>query len=137
MPNVNTALRYDPSAEADPYNPADLTRSFKKKDNASFLAEVARRLQSQGPGPAGSAFAPGGVACIGLLGEYGLIGYGIRGAEELVRVDHATSYWSHAFLIASPLSTDEQVNRDPDQSAWIWESTLEPADIFNRFTDRN
>jgi hypothetical protein len=139
MARINTAIRFVPTAASKPQNLFDLTRTFRGRDNAAFLASVARRLKAAAkkPGPAGTVFDPNGIACIGLIGEYGLLTYGIRQAQELIRLDHSPSYWSHAFLITSPLSVDEAVNRDRDRSAWIWESTLEPASIFNHFVDRN
>lgn len=139
MANINTAIRYVPGAKAKPKELVDLTRQFRRRDNADFLAEVAERLGalSKEKGPAGTGFDPGGVACIGLIGEYGLIGYTIRRAQELIRVDHMPSYWSHAFLITGPLSTNAATNRAAGDSAWIWESTLEPATIFNHFVNRN
>jgi len=138
MSNLNTAIRYDPAASVNP-ELHDLTRQFRRRDNAAFLAEVARRLHdaAETPDATGRRIDPGGVACIGLIGEYGLVGYGIRRAEELIRVDGTPSYWSHAFLLHSPLSTDARVNRDRKKSAWLWESTLEPPDAFSRFSDRN
>jgi hypothetical protein len=139
MPNINTAIRFVPGAQGSPANLIDLTKTFRKKDNAAFLAEVAKRMKaaSAKPGPSGTGFDAGTIACVGLMGEYGLIGYGIRCAQEVIRTDHAPSYWSHAFMITSPVDTDEKVNRSAKDSAWIWESTLEPATNFNRFVDRN
>ncbi len=137
MPNVNTILRY---VRGSPVNPelVDLTEPFLRRDNAEFLAEVRTRLSEAAADPVtGAYFDAGGIGCIGLLGEFGLIGYGIRRALEVLRVDHTPSYWSHAFLLAQPLSADAKANRDPRNSPWIWESTLEPATAFNRFTDRN
>ncbi len=138
MTNLNTAIRYDASARSNP-GIVDLTSSFKGRDNASFLAEVAQRLQaaSEQPDASGRRHDPGGVAAIGLIGEYGLLSYGIRRAQELLRVDGTPSYWSHAFLIASPLANTAAGNRSAGSSAWIWESTLEPDTRFSRFSDRN
>jgi len=137
MGNLNTAIRYIPSAGRN-VEVRDLSRKFLRKDNAEFLAAVAADLKGKARKPAyGPYLDPEGRGCIGLIGEYGLIGYTIRRAQELIRVDHAPSYWSHAYLHAGGLSTDARVNRDPARSPWIWESTLEPATLFNRFTDRN
>lgn len=138
MPNLHTAIRYAPGARANP-DLVDLTPAFRGKDNGAFLAEVARRLAAaaQTPDETGRTVDPGGIACIGLTGEYGLVGYGIRRAQELIRVDGSPSYWSHAFLITSPLSQTAPGNRSPRDSAWIWESTLEPGGVFSRFFDRN
>lgn len=135
---INTAVRF--RATGAPKSPvADVTPKFRSADNAAFLAYVAGELAalSKKFGPEEPGFDAGGVGCFGLLGEYGLIGYGIRQAQKLVRVDHLPSCWSHAFLFAQPLSTKATALRDPDTSPFIWESTLEPASLFNKFVDRN
>lgn len=142
MPSINTAIRYIPDDDVDKVVPSgcvDLTDRFRELDNASFLAAVARDLQkwARKRNPGGTRFDPGGVAAIGLLGEYGLLGYGIRRAQELIRVDHTPSFWSHAFLFFTPISTDAARNRDAAASPWIWESSLEPSTIFNHFANRN
>jgi len=138
MGNFNTAIRFLPGAKRAP-TLVDLTRPFLKRDNAQFLARVAQSLDklSHTSWPGGVGVDRGGVACIGLIGEYGLIGYTIRRAQEVIRVDRTPSYWSHAFLAYSPLSTDPGVNRHPKRSGWIWESTLEPAVGFSSFVERN
>ena len=137
MGNLNTAIRYLPSAGRN-VEVRDLSKQFLEKDNAEFLAAVATDLRDKARSAAfGPYLDPEGRGCIGLIGEYGLIGYTIRRAQELIRVDHGPSYWSHAYLHAGGFSTDARVNRDPGRSPWIWESTLEPATLFNRFTDRN
>lgn len=128
MSPINTAIRFDPAAKPNP-RLENLTRAFAKKDNAVFLAEVVRRLGRLEPeGPAGTSLDPGGVAAIGLIGTYGLLGYRLRRAQEVVRLDRGPSYWSHAFLIASPLGAKK--------GTWAWECTLEPAGEFNLFADR-
>lgn len=138
MRDVSSAIRYRPAAKENP-ELVNLTEEFKNRDNADFLAEMAKRLAAKATTlPAdGIGFDRGGIACIGLMGEYGLIGYGIRRAQEIIRVDRTPSYWSHAFLIYTALSESADVNRDPTRSAWIWESTLEPSGPFNHFTVRN
>ena len=139
MATINTALRYLRGETGEPGNLTDLTVEFLRGDNAAFLARVATDLKAlaKKAGPAGTRFAADGVGTIGLIGEYGLIGYGIRRGQEILRVDHTPSHWSHAFLFSSPLSAEPKVNRSPKSSPWLWESTLEPATAFNRFTDRN
>ena len=139
MSNINTAIRFVSKPGSSRRTLIDRTRTFRRQDNAAFLADVSLRLKeaSRKPGPAGAAFDPGGVGCIGLMGEYGLLGYGIRCAQEIIRTDRTPSYWSHAFLVGSGLSEDAETNRSPEHSPWIWESTLEPAARFNRFVDRN
>lgn len=127
MTNVNTALRYMPGATWNE-DLVDLTEAYRDRDNADFLAGVAEALGGlRDRKRAGAVIAKDGVACIGLLGSYGLDGYRLRRAQEAVRFDRMPSYWSHAFLIAGPLSADPEVNRDPERSAWIWESTLRPG----------
>jgi hypothetical protein len=137
MANLNTVSRYFPGRKPDLTTLEDLTDAFRNKDNAAFLAEVAGRLSALRSDPTFGSLFSGGAGCVGLIGEYGLIGYSIRQAEELVRVDNTPSYWSHAYLHYDDLSPDPAVNRNPRGSPWIWESTLEPASLFNHFFDRN
>ncbi len=139
MATINTALRYLRGETGEPGNLTDLTVEFLRGDNAAFLARVATDLKAlaKKAGPGGTRFAADGVGTIGLIGEYGLIGYGIRRGQEILRVDHTPSNWSHAFLFSSPLSAEPKVNRSPKSAPWLWESALEPATAFNRFTDRN
>lgn len=134
MDRLATAIRYDPEATKNP-DLVDLTRPYKRKDNASFLAEVARRLRELAKGPEGTWFR-GGAACIGLLGEYGLAGATMRQAQAVLRVDRSPSHWSGAFLIHDDLAVDPTRNRGR-ASAWVWESTLAPAIPFNYFIERN
>ena len=135
MSTLNTAMRFLPDARPEG-SIEELTRTFRKKDNADFLTEVARRLaQLQTEAP--DAFDPGAVACIGLAGMYGHVGYGLRRAQEVVRIDMAPSYWSHAFLLTSALGDTADKNRTPDQSAWIWECSLEPGAVSTFFHLRN
>jgi hypothetical protein len=139
MPNINTAIRYLQDAVVDSETVVNLSDEFRSRDNASFFARVATELKKKAekPGPAGTQFDPGGIAAIGLSGEFGLIGYTIRRAQELIRVDHTPSNWSHAFLFASALSEDAATMRSQLNSPWIWESSLEPSPVFNRFADLN
>jgi hypothetical protein len=138
MANINTAIRYVAGAERNPLL-VDMTARFRYRDNAEFLAAVARRLRGESARPArgGRRTPPDGVMCIGLIGEYGLVGYGIRTAQEVIRVDRMPSHWSHAFLIASPLSPDPARNRDPRRSPLVWESTLEPPAELNSWVLRD
>ncbi len=136
MDRLSTAIRYVPGVLRNE-RLVDLTDQFRNKDNAAFLAEVAAQLKGLQNSPEGPWFSPGGSACIGLSGAYGLIGSLIRQAQALIRVDRAPSYWSHSFLFYSDLSTEPSTNRDSRRSAWIWESTLEPATPFNHFIERN
>ncbi len=137
MAGIQTALRYDPTQKEPNERLNDLSKEFRSQDNAAFLAEVARRLKKVQVPKGSPPIAKDGVACIGLMGEYGLIGYAIRRGQEILRVDHTPSYWSHAFLLSSPLSEDAAVNRDEKRSPWIWESTLEPASLASSFANRN
>lgn len=138
MMDLNTALRIDPDGQANPQL-HDLTDQVGSGDNAAFLALVAQRLQeaARQRGPASTRIDAGGVACLGLLGAYGLIGYISRQTQEIIRLDRAPSYWSHAFLLVGELATDAAVNRHPERSALLWESSLEPPGAFNYFTYRS
>jgi len=142
MANFHTATRIDPARTANK-NLHDWTDRFFEKDNAEFLAEVARSLKDQtepkaaAKGPKQYVIDAGGVAAIGLIGEYGLTGQTLRRAQEFIRADRSPCYWSHAFLISTPLSAHPAVNRNPRKSAWIWESSLEPAAQFTAFMERN
>jgi hypothetical protein len=98
---------------------------------------VTRRLRAAASGPDGAWFDGGGAGCIGLIGEYGLVGFAIRQAQAVIRVDRTPSYWSHCFLVYGGLSVTPAVNRDPERAAWVWESTLEPVPPFNHFIERN
>src|SRR5262245_4485953 len=136
MAGIQTALRYDPNGARNE-KLVDLTPTFRGRDNAEFLAEVARNLENLGAPDGEPSFPKDGAACIGLMGEYGLIGYAIRRGQEILRVDHTPSHWSHVFLFPGPLSTDPAAIRDESRSPWIWESTLEPASLSNSFVNRN
>jgi hypothetical protein len=138
MTDLNTALRVNPDATQNPML-TDLTEDFRRRDNAAFLARVAELLrQAAGAeGPGGTRIHPGGVACVGLLGEYGLAGYSMRKAQEVIRLDRTPSYWSQAFLLVGNLSDDPAVNRSASRSALLWESSLEPPGALNYFTWRS
>ena len=74
--------------------------------------------------------------CVGLIGQYGLVSYTLRQAQRLIRLDRTASYWSHAFLVRDALSDNPSVNRNPLQSPWIQESTLDPSPAFSSFVER-
>jgi len=134
--NINTAIRYVPDADPNP-NLHDLTTAFAAQDNAAFLSAVARGLKQVARAPKTSGlFDSSGIGCIGLIGEYGPVPYGIRRAQELIRTDRTASYWSHSFLVASALSVNPNENRNPARAPWIWESSLEPTDSFTNFARR-
>ncbi len=136
MSNINTAIRYVPDARPNE-RLSDLTAAYAQQDNAAVLAEAVRRLKTlateQGTP---RLFDTAGIGCIGLIGEYGPVGYGIRRAQEVIRVDRTPSYWSHAFVIATALSESAEQNRDLTQAAWIWESSLDPTGSFTNFAGR-
>lgn len=137
MATLNTAVRYLASGRIVNPKLYDVTKTFQKKDNASFLAMVSAEISrlSKGMVANRAGFASGAVACIGLTGEYGMVGYRLRRAQEVVRLDRTPSYWSHAFLIRNPLSTKAQLNKDGRRSPWILESTLDPAEGFSAFME--
>jgi hypothetical protein len=84
---------------------------------AESTPEPARELQ----------VAPDGVVAIGLLGQYGQLGYALRRAQEVIRIDRSPSYWSHAFLFLDPISKDASRNRDPATAPRVLEATLHPG----------
>lgn len=131
-------------------------KAYARRDNAEFLADVAARLARwKGPAPRDEAasqpsqraskkrqaaaaaepaaapepleIARDGVLAIGLLGQYGPLGYALRRAQEVIRVDRTPSHWSHAFLFLDPLSLDPAQNRDPVRSPRLLEATLHPG----------
>jgi hypothetical protein len=134
MTNINTAVRYLPGAAPNP-NIHDLSEEFRRKDNASFLAYVAGQIQKVAPNPAG--LSASSVAAIGLIGEYGLLGYGVRRAQEIIRLDRGPSYWSHAFLFVGEIDSDAATVRSARKAPWILESTLEPSANLNSWMLRD
>lgn len=108
--------------------PSDLTRKFLKTDNAAFLAAVAKELgAAEAPeSPEVPHHAIDGEMAIGLIGAYGLMGYGLRRSQEIVRLDRGPSYWSHAFVFNGGLVDDEKLLRG-DKSPWLLECTLRPT----------
>lgn len=107
--------------------PIDLTEKFKNKDNADFLAEVAKQLVTLTPSERSTPHhAIDGEMAIGLTGSYGLLGYGLRRSQEIVRFDRGPSYWSHSFLFTGKLSDDASKLRG-SKSPWLLECTLRPA----------
>ncbi|MEQ8764840.1 MAG: hypothetical protein RL885_12990 [Planctomycetota bacterium] len=136
--DLNTALRVNP--DPDPNRDiVDLTEGFGRRDNASFLAEVARGLReaSKIEGANGTRIDPGGVGCIGLMGEYGFVGHACRQAQAVLGLDRRPSFWSHAFLLVDPLSIEDIDNRSSARSAVIWESSLTPPPGRDWLTWRN
>lgn len=136
MPNVNTVLRYLPGAEPNA-NLVDLSAEFRGKSNAAFIGHVAGELKAlaQSGSPAGTKVDDGGVAAIVLAGGYGLVGYRLRRAQEVIRLDGTPSHWSHAALVATPL--DPRGTRRGLRATWVWESTIEPAAEFNLYAERS
>lgn len=154
MSNLSTATRYLANAVHNP-ELLDLCPAFQAKDNADFLAEVARRLsarqreqRSSNEGGRGKRtrataaeereVAPDGVLAIGLIGEYGPLGYALRRAQEVLRIDRTPSHWSHAFLFLDPLRPSAASLRDPERSPRVLEATLNPGESASRlFAFRN
>lgn len=109
-------------------SPTDLTKHFHNKDNAAFLAEVAKQLKNLkgDDGDGTPSHAPDGEMAIGLIGSYGLFGYGLRRSQEIIRFDRGPSYWSHAFLFNGGLEDDAEQLRG-SESPWLLECTLRPT----------
>jgi len=138
MATFSTATRFRIDGTTENRGLVDLTKRYEKKDNADFLADVAKRIHKMGRSKSMSGMdIPTDVRmCIGLIGEYGLVGYTIRQAQRVIRIDRAASYWSHAFLLHESLSSVSTKNRTPGGAAWILESTLDPTASFSAFVER-
>jgi hypothetical protein len=134
MSNFNTAIRYDSLATSNP-DLKDYSKDFCDADNGEFFAEVARQLAK--PAPGSTTLETDSVASIVLIGEYGLPGYRIRRAQEVLRIDRTPSFWSHAFLLLTPLAPDAAGNRDPHKSAILLESSLSPDPKHDLFSYTN
>ena len=76
MTTMTTAIRVAPNARQ---NPAvlDWSARYRGRDNAAFLAGVARALERTAR-EYSDTVDPAGVLCVGLLGEWGYLGYGLR-----------------------------------------------------------
>jgi hypothetical protein len=124
MTTLNTAIRVAPNARQ---NPAilDWSERYRGRDNAAFLAGVARALQRTAR-EYPDTMDPGGVLCVGLLGEFGHIGYGLRRAQATLRLDRQPSYWSHAFLVATALSNAPSAYGSPRTAPWLYEVPFVP-----------
>ncbi|HEU5171560.1 MAG TPA: hypothetical protein VFU46_13520 [Gemmatimonadales bacterium] len=123
MSTLSTAVRVDPVARRNA-ELEDWSERFARRDNAAFLAAVASalgRLAQRDEGIAGD-----GLLCIGLLGEFGHLGYGLRRAQAAVRLDRQPSYWSHAFLVATPLAAAADGYRRARTAPWLLEAALVP-----------
>jgi hypothetical protein len=74
----------------------------------------------------GRTFKNGLRAAIGMMGEYGMIGYSIRLAQSIIRFDRQPSYWSHVFLFDSEVPADKDaILSRSKQAPTIWESTID------------
>lgn len=123
--------RLDDGRPQDGYEAMDITEEFVAKDNASFLARVAADLQAiKKRSKDKMEHAKDGAMAIGLIGRYGLFGYGLRRSQEIVRFDRGPSYWSHAFLFHGDLSPDEDRLRGKD-SPWLLECAMHPPTALN------
>lgn len=107
--------------------PTNLTKKFLKKDNNYFLAAVAKDLANEnGNSDDTPVHAADGEMAIGLIGSYGLFGYGLRRSQEILRLDRGPSYWSHAFLFNGGLKDDAKYLSSAE-SPWLLECTLRPS----------
>lgn len=127
----NIALRYAPKNTVNEQL-FDLTEICKNRSNAYFFAEVRNRLSILDNAIVGEnlnnrTFSNGLKAAIGLIGEYGLIGYTVRQAQAIIRTDKTPSYWSHSFLFHDevPANPDDILRKQT--SPIIWESTIDLA----------
>ena len=132
MANFNTSVRYLPKAQRNPHA-VDWSAKFLGQDNAEFLAETAKALAALGKQ---IPHLGSGIASIVLVGEFGLFGYRLRHAQDVLRFDRTASFWSQALLLVEPLSTDPNIYRDPKLSPWAWESTLQPPGRYDDFARR-
>lgn len=125
MTPISTAIRVAPNARQ---NPAvhDWSKRYGRRDNGAFLAGVARAVQRIAQANPDTIDA-GGMLCVGLLGEFGHIGYGLRRAQATLRLDRQPSYWSHAFLVGTPLSAAEGAYRSPRTAPWLYEVPFTPS----------
>jgi hypothetical protein len=124
MTTMNTAIRVAPNARQ---NPAvlDWSRRYRGRDNAAFLAGVARELERTARDYPDTV-DPAGVLCVGLLGEFGYIGYGLRRAQATLRIDRQPSYWSHAFLVGTALSAAPNAYGSRRTAPWLYEVSFTP-----------
>ena len=140
MSSLNTAIRFRSGENTSNPDLLDLTDEYHDKDNAAFLADVARRLRTEQEGVGGNGtlrIHPGAVACIGLIGEYGIVGYALRRAQEVFRIDFTPCNWSHAFLVYQPIPDDPDRVASRKESPWVLESALDPGAGFSAFFERH
>jgi hypothetical protein len=91
---------------------ADWTNRYLKRNNRDFFRDALKAL-------AENRLGNQGVGVIGLVGQTDLPGYTLRTAQSVLRWDRRPSLWSHAFLIAAPVSA--RITEVP-----IWEVALHP-----------
>lgn len=115
----------------------DLTSDFKGKNNAEFFAAVSKKLdafdESSFNLQNGRTFKNYLRCAIGLMGEYGPIGFGVREAQAIISKDKKPSYWSHAFILYDFIPDDpNKILSTSDNAPKIWESTMDiKGDILN------
>ncbi|MBI5646915.1 MAG: hypothetical protein HY962_08270 [Ignavibacteriae bacterium] len=129
MLSENISLRFG-SSSGDRSHHQDVSTLFKTKDNAAFYSFVRQDLDALDESaldlPPGKSFKRGARAAIGLTGEFGFLGYAIRQAQSILRIDKQPSYWSHCFLLHDVLPADPQIIRGKGpESPILWESTID------------
>lgn len=117
----------------------DLSKEFKNKSNSELYARVRKEIdlleESSFGLKEGRTFKNGLKAAIGLTGEYGLIGYAIRQAQAIIRLDRQPSSWSHSFIFYDEVPADEKlITGNNKKSPLIWESNYDntvPLPLIN------
>ncbi|HVU00354.1 MAG TPA: hypothetical protein VHE30_01330 [Polyangiaceae bacterium] len=138
MSNISTAIRFDHTAKENA-RVLDWSSDFQDRDNADFFAAVAKELARIGKksGAKGATVDASGAGAIVLVGEYGFPGYGIRTAQNVLRIDRTPSNWSHVLFLQEGLPADAAAIRDPERSPLVLESTLSQGVGLNHFAFKN
>lgn len=121
-------------------NLVDLTQTKDIRDgnNASFLAYVVEQLKAIGSASNETtvAHSPTGEVAIALLGCFGMLGYGMRRSQEIVRFDRGPSYWSHAAIFPDGFDM-AALEIEGKNGPWILEAALHPSGKHNDWLFRD